>query len=203
MTEKSTYQELLSAIHSAEEYAKVNGRSPKVMRAGRKNIRVVEWRGNTPDHVPAMYLHFIDRKKAKGVLTLSFLVLKGSEGDSYGVRMQGGLIIILHSHAINRYIERRRFEGTLKEATMAILDRLALFNQEWDDTTSYVYYDGGVFLGVHTDDDKVLHLKTFIMNRQCYPNERMKSLAAEKEYEDYKKRVENAIEQAKNDRTTV
>ena len=46
------------------------------------------------------------------------------------------------------------------------------------DETMYIHFDGGIFLC--TISDRVLHLRTFIMNRQCSPIQRMKSLTSEK-----------------------
>ena len=86
-------------------------------------------------------------------------------------------------------IERHHFDGTLEEAQRKILDGLMINDVQSDatDGTKYIHFDGGLFLC--TESDRVMHLRTFIMNRQCTPMQRMKSLASEKNVERLKREI--------------
>ena len=98
-------------------------------------------------------------------------------------------ILVIHSHAINRYIERRKFDGTIEQAQHKLLDELEIHKSVKDGTdgTQYIYFDGGIF--ICTVVDRVFHMRTFIMNRQCSPMQRMKSLQSEKELEIIKREI--------------
>lgn len=106
----------------------------------------------------------------------SFLIVEGSEGDSF-VSMEDDKekMTILHSHAINRYIERHGFDGTLEQCQCYILNNTLLTTQSVDTITKEVviYFDEGVFLGCVKDN--VTHLNTYVSNNRLYSNQRLMS----------------------------
>lgn len=93
----------------------------------------------------------------------------------------GKTIMLLYAHAIEQYIERHGWDGTLEECRNHINMGLMLTCGEYDKITGEceAYFDGGLFLGEKKGD--IFRYKTFIMNRQCKPNQRMHSLNAENE----------------------
>lgn len=189
MTEWATYEWLESATKTAYEYGGRSVESQKVKKAFKQGRRLVYHRVNTPapEKYPVLYIF---ARVPMGVYFRTFLVLEGTEGDSFAGRVADEtLFYVLHSHAVNRYIERHHFDGTLEEAQRKILDGLMINDVQSDatDGTKYIHFDGGLFLC--TESDRVMHLRTFIMNRQCTPMQRMKSLASEKNVERLKREI--------------
>lgn len=89
---------------------------------------------------------------------------------------------IIHGHSVRRYMERNgNFEGTLEDAQLRVCQGLFGHSSIRDKTNGdvYIYFDGGVFRCHYAENKKMLHLHTFIMNRMCRPNQRMKSLESE------------------------
>lgn len=188
LTENSTYEELQPAMREARLYGDISMRSEKVRKAIKKGAKQVFHRVRTPQSKQPVLYVYSDICGEWSYRT--FLVLKGKEGEGFAVGMDNGSFFeIIHSHAVNRYIERRRFKGTLEEAQHKIVTDLIVHWVEADDTskTDYVYFDGGVFLCTH--EERIIHLRTFIMNRQCHPVQRMKSLRSEKNTKQYKKEL--------------
>ena len=180
LTESATYDELFNAMKEAREYGFSSINNPKVRRAFRLGATEVFHRVRTPQSKHCVLYQF-NSSHGKGKVFRTFLVLQGREGDSFAGGIQNGEIIeIIHSHAIRRYIERRRFKGSLEKAQHKIVKELLIHYMEADGTTptDYIYFDGGVFLC--TRDEHIIHLRTFIMNRQCSPVQRIKSLQSEK-----------------------
>ena len=130
-------------------------------------------RVNTPKKHRALYIYARPNKR---VYYTSFLIVEGSEGDSF-VSMEDDRekITIYHSHAINRYIERHGYEGTLEECQCYILNNTLLTTQNVDTITKevVVYFDEGVFLGCIKDN--VTHLNTYVSNNRLYSNQRLMS----------------------------
>lgn len=180
MNEFATHEQLDTALNVAVEYGHKSIRSPRVLKAFKLGKPIIYHRVNTPapQRYPVLYSFACVRGR---LFFRTFLVLEGSEGDSFAGRVADeSLFYVLHSHAINRYVERHRFGGTLEEAQRTILNGLMINDVQKDgtDETMYIHFDGGIFLC--TISDRVLHLRTFIMNRQCSPIQRMKSLTSEK-----------------------
>ena len=189
MNEFATYDELESAHKVALEYGHKSIRSPRTLKAFKQGRPIVYHRVNTPapEKYPVFYCFACVRGR---ILFRTFLVLEGSEGESFAGRIADEpLFYVLHSHAVNRYIERHRFDGTLEEAQRTILNGLMINDVQTDETdeTRYIHFDGGLFLCTYSD--RVLHLRTFIMNRQCSPMQRMKSLTSEKNTEMMKREI--------------
>lgn len=190
MNENSPFYELLPAMQSAIEYSSRNVLCQAVRKAAKLGKKRVICRVNTPDKVPAMYIHDIFPKMVIG--TRTFIMVDGAEG--YGLVTASKnpdtgkmYLSVLHSHAINRYIERRHYTGTVEEAQLHIINGI-MVNVSAEDLlneTQYLYFDGGTFLcnlkdGIH-------HIRTFVMNRQLYPAQRMRSLKSEKETDTLKR----------------
>ena len=190
MNENSPFQVLLPAMQSALEYSNRNVQCDKVRKAAKAGKKRVVCRVNTPDKVAAMYIHDIFPKYTIG--TRTFLVVDGAEGFGFVSASREATtgkfyLSVLHSHAINRYIERRRYTGTLEQAQIHIINGI-MVNASAEDQlneTQYLYFDGGAFLC--NIKDGIQHIRTFVMNRQLHPNQRMKSLTSEKETEKMKR----------------
>ena len=192
MNENSTYQELMPAMQAVIEYGSKNVNSDRVRRAVKRGQRRIVCRVNTPDKHRAMYIHYVF--PGNGIATRPFLIVNGAEGEgkltvSKDPDAKRIYLTMIHSHAINRYIERRQFKGTVEEATQRILDGIAVNTSAVDELnkTDYLYFDGGTFLC--NLKDGVQHIRTFVMNRQLYPNQRFKSLKSEKETEQLKREI--------------
>lgn len=191
MNENSPFDVLLPAVQEVTEYAKYNINCDAVRRAAKLGKRRLVCHANTAERkIPAMYVHYIYPKK--GIFTRAFVVVDGSEGLSYvtASRLPDAnkvILSVVHSHAINRFVERRQYKGTIDEATQYILDGI-MANSSAEDTlnqTHYIYFDGGAFLC--NLKDGIQHIRTFVMNRQLYPYQRIKSLESEKETEKMKR----------------
>lgn len=181
LTEKSTYDELLEAWKDVNEYGERAGNSKKLNRIFRKNkVNDVFMRVNTPLKHKAMYLFSRARPTKEGGIYFPFLIVEGSEGESFVAMENDGTntkqyITVIHSHAINRFIERHGWNGTKEKCEDYILRGMWVSSRNIDQYTNevVVYFDGGVFLG-HLKDD-VCHLNTYVANQRLFPNQRLQS----------------------------
>lgn len=173
LTEKSPYKDLLSAWKEVNSYGHFASNERSTKKAlKKKGTTLARW-VNTPKKNRAMYIY---SRQGEMVYFTSFLIVEGSEGDSF-VSMEDDKekMTILHSHAINRYIERHGYEGTLQECQCYILNNTLLTTQSVDTITKEVviYFDEGVFLGCVKDN--VTHLNTYVSNNRLYTNQRLMS----------------------------
>lgn len=173
LTEKSPYKDLLAAMKEVNNYGFFAANEKSVKKALRQKGVTLARRVNTPKKNRALYIYARPNKK---VYFTSFLIVEGSEGDSF-VSMEDDRekITIYHSHAINRYIERHGFDGTLEQCQCHILNNTLLTTQNLDTITKevVVYFDEGVFLGCVKDN--VTHLNTYVPNNRLYSNQRLMS----------------------------
>lgn len=173
LTEKSPYKDLFAAWKEVNDYGyfAANERSTK-KALKKKGVTIARW-VNTPKKNRALYIYAKPNKK---VYFTSFLIVEGSEGDSF-VAMEDNKekMTVLHSHAINRYIERHGYDGTLEQCQCYILNYTMLTAQNVDTITKevVVYFDEGVFLGCVKDN--VTHLNTYVPNNRLYSNQRLMS----------------------------
>lgn len=193
MKDNATFEQLEPVMREAVAYGHRSIMSDKVRKQVKLGHHLVEHRVNTPKdygHNRVLYIYAFALKRA---CFRTFLLLEGKEGDSYAGAVFNAEnkvdFYIVHGHAIRRYMERRKFTGTLQEAELKVLNGLMVSDVQKDstDNTMYLYFDGGVFLC--TNDDRVLHLRTFIMNRQCSTMQRMKSLKSENETKTFKREL--------------
>lgn len=173
LTEKSSYKDLISALKEVNDYGYFAANEKNTKKAlKKKGVTLARW-VNTPKKNRALYIYSRPNKK---VYFTSFLIVKGSEGDSF-VAMEDDKekMTVLHSHAINRYIERHGFDGTLEQCQCHILNYTMLTAQNVDTITKevIVYFDEGVFLGCVKDN--VTHLNTYVPNNRLYSNQRLMS----------------------------
>ena len=195
MNEFAPYDQLLRALKTAFEYGDTTIRADRIRKAYKSGRRTIWHRVNTPapNKVPVLY-NFVFTPK--GYFFCTFIILDGSEGESFAgyvkSEKEGDKIFVIHSHAIRRFVERSRFGGSIEQAQLHVLDGLHVNDVQHDptDNSSYIYLDGGIFL-CHPakDDNRILHLGTFIMNRQCSPVQRMKSLTSEQCTKEYKREL--------------
>lgn len=173
LTEKSSYKDLLTAWNEVNDYGYFAANEKSVKKALKQKGVTLARRVNTPKKHRALYIYARPTKK---VYFTSFLIVEGSEGDSF-VSMEDDRkkITIYHSHAINRYIERHGYDGTLEECQCYILNNTLLTTQNVDTITRevVVYFDEGVFLGCIKDN--VTHLNTYVPNNRLYSNQRLMS----------------------------
>lgn len=173
LTEKSSYKELFAAWKEVNDYGYFAANEKSTKKAlKQKGVTLARW-VNTPNKNRAMYIY---SRQGEMVYFTSFLIVEGSEGDSF-VSMEDDKekMTILHSHAINRYIERHGFDGTLEQCQCYILNNTLLTTQSVDTITKEVviYFDEGVFLGCVKDN--VTHLNTYVSNNRLYTNQRLMS----------------------------
>lgn len=93
----------------------------------------------------------------------------------------GAFCVIIFRHAIDRYIERHRWSGTTHQLEDHMLMTMRRISYQQDLITHELIcpFDGGVFLGKMVSND-MIELRTFVMNRQLHPNQRMDGISAEK-----------------------
>lgn len=173
LTEKSPYKDILAAWKEVNDYGYFAANEKNTKKALKQKGVTLARRVNTPKKNRALYIY---AKPNKRVYFTSFLIVEGSEGDSF-VSMEDDRekITIYHSHAINRYIERHGYDGTLEECQCYILNNTLLTTQNVDTITKevVVYFDEGVFLGCIKDN--VTHLNTYVSNNRLYTNQRLMS----------------------------
>lgn len=173
LTEKSLYKDLLTAWKEVNDYGYFAANEKNTKKALKKKGVTLARRVNTPKKNRALYIYSRPNKK---VYFTSFLIVEGSEGDSF-VAMEDDKekMTVLHSHAINRYIERHGYDGTLEQCQCYILNYTMLTTQNVDTITKevMVYFDEGVFLGCVKDN--VTHLNTYVSNNRLYTNQRLMS----------------------------
>lgn len=173
LTEKSPYKDLLSAWKEVNDYGFFAANEKNTKKAlKKKGVTLARW-VNTPKKNRALYIYARPNKK---VYFTSFLVVEGSEGESF-VTMEDDKekMTVLHSHAINRYIERHGYDGTLEQCQCYILNSTLLTAQNVDTITKevVVYFDEGIFLGCIKDN--TCHLNTYVSNNRLYSNQRLMS----------------------------
>ncbi len=192
LTEWATYDELKPALHEAMMYGYDCVRNRRVQRAMRKGAKDLFYGVNTAmSKLPVLYWIKNDKKGT----FFTFLVLEGSEANSYAIettRDSKHCIFVIHGHAISRYRERSKFEGTIEQACVKVLTELMLCMPVNDSDTTYISFDGGVFLCNVTN--RVLHIRTFITYRQCKPNQRLWMYKSGKELEDLLKEIQKTYD---------
>lgn len=173
LTEKSSYKELFDAWNEVNDYGCFAANERGTKKALKQKGVTLARRVNTPKKHRALYIYARPNKK---VYFTSFLIVEGSEGNSF-VSMEDDKekITIYHSHAINRYMERHGWDGSLEECENYILESLWVMSINTDKYTkeTIVYFDDGVFLG--SEKDNICHLNTYVANQHLYPNQRLKS----------------------------
>ena len=176
LTEKSSYEDLYAAWKEVNDYGE-RAANAKAVKDALKKSNVVYRRVNTPEKHSAFYI-FVKGKHR--MFHMPFLVVEGSEGRSFvGLEDVGsktkGTLAILHSHAINRYIERHGFEGTIEECQEYLLNSMWVTSQHVDKYTDelFVYFGNGLFLGCIKD--RISHLNTYVANQHLFPYQRLKS----------------------------
>lgn len=155
------------------DYADNSKRNQQVQRALRRGKKEIVRRVHTPKHKhTALYNYF---KEGKEIRQSFHLVLRGSEGDSFATlsiyKDADYDIIVLHSHAIKRYMQRTHYKDSLEKAQLMLISTIALFKAVHDSDTYYSTFFQGVFLGNVVD--RVLHLRTFITSEQCHTNQKL------------------------------
>lgn len=168
---KSTYDQLLPALQEVKDYTHLTLNNSAVRRTLKKDFVIMIRRVNTAwNKVPAAYVYI---KEKKGMNIFGFVVLKGSEGDSFAAsyRHDRFKALVIHGHAIKRYIERHGYEGTLEQATGKLMLALGTSVPTNDSDTTYIYFDSGTFLC--NGKGEVLHVRTYINNQQCHRNQRL------------------------------
>lgn len=176
LTEKSPYEDILSAWKEVNDYGE-RAANAKAVKEALKKSKIAFRRVNTPAKHKALYV-FVATKRM--MYHMPFLVVEGSEGDSFVALedMGGGRkdsLAMLHSHAVNRYIERHGWNGTLEECQEHLLCDMWVTSQHVDTVTKelFVYFDEGLFLGCIKDG--ISHLNTYVANQHLFPYQRLKS----------------------------
>lgn len=190
LTEKSTYQDLLSAWKEVNDYGE-RAANAKAVKDALKKSNVTYRRVNTPAKHRAFYIII---KTKKRMYHMPFLIVEGSEGDSF-VALEDETVshclTVLHSHAIRRYIERRGWKGTVEQCEEYLLDAMWVTARNRDKYTKEitVYFDEGIFLGCVKGN--ICHLNTYVANQHLYPYQRLKSRQLQESIEELIKNMRN------------
>lgn len=176
LTEKSPYEDLYKAWQEVNDYGE-RAANAKAVKQALKKSDIACRRVNTPAKNRALYV-FVKGKTQ--MYHMPFLIVEGNEGDSFVALEDKGKrndneLAILHSHAINRYIERHGWDGTLEECQNHLLCEMWVTSQHVDRYTQelIVYFDDGLFLGCIKDG--ISHLNTYVANQHLFPYQRLKS----------------------------
>lgn len=191
LTEWATYDELMPQLLEVKSYADSTLNNNEVKRQLRMKYSLFIKRVNTAkSKVPAAYIYINTPRHFE---FFSFVVLVGSEGDSYATTYHHETckIIVIHSHAIKRYIERTNYQGTLEQATGKLMLAMGTSKATHDSDTTYLYFDDGIF--ICNTKDQVLHVRTFITNEQCHANQRLWSRKSEMQSEQIIKTIEKLL----------
>lgn len=192
LTEWSKYEDLEAAVKKARNYGDITRRNQKVQRQLRLGVCDVFHRVCTPkDKIPVFYWIIND----SGHSWFSFVVLQGSEGESFAAKINTDSdtgIIVVHSHAINRYMERSSFEGSLEKAQRMVLMGMMIASPSHDSDTYYIPFADGLFLC--QEKDRVLHVRTYVNDSQLKPNQRLwKRKSIEETNKHYNEIIEEMI----------
>lgn len=191
LSEWATYNELMPQMLEVRSYAPDTLNNGELKRQLKKQYTLLLKRVNTAKNkVPAAYIYI---KAKKHFEFFGFVVLEGSEGESYATiyNHETCHAIVIHSHAINRYIERTNYQGTLEQATGKLMLAMGTSKATHDSDTTYLYFDDGIF--ICNTKDQVLHVRTFITNEQCHRNQRLWSRRSEMQSEQIIKIIEKLL----------
>ena len=191
LTEWATYDKLMPQLLEVRSYAPLTLNNSELKRQMKKKYNIFLKRVNTAmNKVPATYIYL---KVNKYFEFYGFVVLKGSEGDSYATTYHHETCkaIVIHSHAINRYVQRTNYQGSLEQATGKLMLAVGTSKPTHDSNTTYLYFDDGIFLC--NEKDLVLHVMTFITNGQCHRNQRLWSSKSEMQSEQIIKTIEKIL----------
>ena len=210
LTENPTDKELKSVLFDADNYAwRIANNRPDVRRKIKKKGARFVHRSKLPDGQPVYYVlgrdsrgvfavpaliapsHEPDSKAGAHYQTL-ITPTKRPIADKITRKITGAAPsidwYIIRGHAIKRYIERHNHvheDEITQQMVIEAENHLMLhFNASFVEGNDYdneiiIYFDGGGFFG--NIDDNLYFLRTFNMNRQLFPNQRMLTLSSENE----------------------
>lgn len=210
LTEQPTDKELKSVLFDADNYAwRIAENRPDIRRRlKKKRVRFIH-RAKLPSGQPVYYVLGRDSKGIYGVPTLIapshepdskagahyhtlITPTKRPIADKFTGKITGASLYtdwyILRGHAIKRYIERHNHvheDEITQQMVIDAEDHMILhFNASYVEGNNYdneiiIYFDGGGFFG--NMDGSLYFLRTFNMNRQLFPNQRMLTLSSENE----------------------
>jgi len=198
LTENTHHDTLMQALVEVYDYSDNSIRNQQVQRAMRRGKDKIVRRVNTPSNKhTALYYYYKENKEIKCAF---YLVLKGSEGDSFACPPIWDDvdydIVVLHSHAINRYMQRTDFKGSLEEAQTLLASAVGVFKAVHDSDTYYLSFYNGVFLGNVVDN--ILHLRTFINTEQCHTNQKLWRIKSANSLNELAKRFEELAKEMEN-----
>lgn len=197
-TEKTPYEEMSRAIHKCVELPLPKHLRDRLTRARLSGERYIFYRDKVPgSEQPVLIVRYVYVKLFSPVL-----VLDGREGNGYAWRNSQGGVTMLESHAIRRYFNRHEHmpevkhldeiePKRLREVTHRMIveadKAVTCFNDT--KTAEECYYDGGMF---NIDsDEKNCRYYTYVMNRQAFPDQRLRSLRSEKHQEEKRRMLQD------------
>ncbi len=191
LTENSPTDDLMKACKEIDNYTDGAMRPVyETLKKHRKKGIAIVRRVNTPSKHRALYIF---RSNKIGVKDMGALIVDGSEGTSLAFKVDAmtkdstkhGELLVLRSHAINRYIERHGFEGTFEQCQEYIFMNLAVNPQTVDEYTGevFAYFNQGIFIGKYEDNRCTFY--TWVKNTQLYSRQRLISRRLQKKLELY------------------
>lgn len=188
--------EFIRYWEKVQEYADSIENSERFQKMLKRGRRIWSYQVRTPDGIPARYVINVtkDRKRDYDFEKICFIEMEDIGGKMYGtvgrselweeekarlpeeIKEEAGrerkVMIMIHRHAIERYIERHGYEGGYEECVDYLLSntsKMQIF-VDTNDCTFKGYFEDGLFLGTITDN--TIRIRTYITKRQCFPNQK-------------------------------
>lgn len=179
ITENTPYSELVQAFNEVKEYGKVTLAQTRIKKAIAHGKVVIHRVKTAQNKIPAIYVtpSLPGRDFYQSCLSVACKDGEGLGFTAINPELER-VIFLLHAHAIDRFFERHGYKGTRNDFIKEFLLRWSLYNQaDYTETSAYIYFNGGVFITERKSG--ITHLRTFVMNRQLYTDQRLLSLKSE------------------------
>ena len=200
LTENATINEIHNALSKAIATKPPRWLKDRKWRAALDGEKTVSYWQTIPKTDQVMMVTCFLKERNRGIA----LMAKGREGYGIIVPRKQNQATVITSHAIRRYFNRHehipeevcshlndidptRVKEVMKEIILK-QSGIVITVKNKTETEEICHYNGGIFLIEKCGD--VAKFRTFIMNRQTYPNQRMMSLAGEKMQEDVNLKTE-------------
>lgn len=170
ISEISPSDKLLYAYQKADEYREL------AVRAVNKKLtplNIVTHVTHTPNPEKFKVLYVFCDCANYGLFSASTVIMNGREGNAILTLQDNGKLLIIKSHAIQRYMQRTHFRGHIDDAIKSIVLNL-IVNSASKLENGHLYYPihGGYFVGYQKRDASICN--TFIAE-EMYNNGQAKS----------------------------
>lgn len=195
ITENTPYDELIQAFLEVKAYGRKTLNQPKIKKAVALGRVIIHRVKTAQNKIPAIYVtpSLPGRDFYQSCLSVACKDGEGLGFTAINPELER-VIFLLHAHAIDRFFERHGYKGTRDDFIKEFLLRWSLYNQaDYTETSAYIYFNGGVFITERKGG--ITHLRTFVMNRQLYADQRLLSLKSEQITRQTDREFENKLKQ--------